>query len=136
MMLRFETQRKRQETHALRAVRWAWEMQAFAEEVDRSGEAGEIGFHIGIGISTGVVRIGTVRAQKRIQATAIGDAVNTASRLQNATKEVGRSILLGPNTYALVKEFIEAEPLGEISVKGKQEPLTIYCPLRIRGEKS
>lgn len=122
------------ERHALRAVRWAWEMQAAAQRIHDSGIAGDIGFRIGVGICTGVVRVGTVGAKTRIQPTVIGDAVNTASRLQGITKEVGRGIVMSESTFAQVKDWVEAELVGEVSVKGKQEALKVYCPLRMTVE--
>jgi adenylate cyclase len=99
--------------------------------LDRSGIAGEVGFRIGIGLSAGTVRIGMVGAKDRLQATAIGDAVNVASRLQEATKTVGRPILMSHAAYLLVADQIEAEPMGELSVRGKQEPQAVYYPIRV-----
>ncbi len=129
MMLRFEAPGKTRGDHnAIRAVRWAFAMQKFALELNDSGEAGDTGFRIGIGIATGTVRVGTVSAKRRIQATVIGDAVNLASRLQNATKEVQRQILMDHTTFEIVKESIAVEPLVPITVKGKQEPVSIYSP--------
>ncbi len=122
----------RQEPNALRAVRWAMAMQEFAAKLDRSGIAGEIGFRIGIGLSAGTVRIGMVGAKNRLQATAIGDAVNLASRLQNATKTVGRPILMSHAAYLEVADRIEVEPMGELTVRGKQELQAVYYPLRIK----
>jgi adenylate cyclase len=120
--------------HALRAVRWALAMQEAAARISASGLAGEIGFRVGVGMCTGPVRVGTVGARSRIQHTLIGDAVNTASRLQTATKELGRSIVMAESTMARVRDFVEAEELGEVRVKGKRDPLRVYCPLRVASE--
>jgi adenylate cyclase len=119
------------EPHALRAVRWALAMQEAAVRISESGLAGKIGFQVGVGICTGPVRVGTVGARSRIQHTVIGDAVNTASRLQTATKELGRTIVIADSTMAQARDRVEAEPLGEVRVKGKQEPLRVYCPVRV-----
>jgi adenylate cyclase len=130
IMLFFEG-KTREGSHALRAVRWALTMQDFARRQDQSGVTGKIGFRIGVGISSGKVRVGTVGAEKRIQGTVIGDAVNVAARLQEATKTVGRPILISRSTYDSIEFQVDAELLGEITVKGKQEPLTVYYPRKI-----
>ncbi len=119
------------EPHALRAVQWALAMQEAAERISESGLAGKIGFAVGVGICTGRVRVGTVGARSRIQHTVIGDAVNTASRLQSATKELQHGIVIAESTYAQVGDRIEVETLGEVRVKGKQDPLRVYCPTRV-----
>jgi len=127
MMLYFEAKRGR-EPHVLRAVRWALAMQEQAAAIDRSGDAGETGFKIGIGVAAGPVRFGRVQARQRLQHTVIGDAVNLASRLQSATKELGVGILLSGAGYERIKDSVDAERLGEIAVKGKQEPQVVYHP--------
>ncbi len=129
IMLYFR-ERRGPESHALRAVRWALAMQEAAAQISSSGLAGETGFSVGVGICTGRVRVGTIGARSRIQHTVIGDAVNTASRLQTATKELHRSIVIAESTFLLVRDSVEVEVLGEVRVKGKQEPLRVYCPVR------
>ena len=79
---------------------------------------------IGIGINTGEAIIGNMGSSSRFDYTAIGDAVNTAARLESATKEVGVDLLIGENTkqncnYKL--QFLEA-----IKVKGKAQSLNVY----------
>ncbi|MBI3912086.1 MAG: adenylate/guanylate cyclase domain-containing protein [Armatimonadetes bacterium] len=130
IMLYFEA-RRGAEPHPLRAVRWALAMQEEAQRISDSGIAGEMGFRVGVGIATGMVRVGTVGARKRIQHTVIGDAVNTASRLQWVAREVGRGIIMSESTFTRVADRVEAERIGEVRVKGKAEPLMIYCPLRV-----
>ena len=78
--------RKGFEHHAVRAVRWAFALQEACGRITDSGLAGEIGFRVGVGMCTGKVRVGTVGAKRRIQHTVMGDAVNTASRVQALTK--------------------------------------------------
>lgn len=130
IMLYFQAIRGR-EPHEMRAVRWALEMQESARRIEESGAAGAIGFQVGVGIASGKVRIGSVGARRRIQHTLIGDAVNTASRLQDLTKQRDTPILIGERTYARIRDQIEAEPFGEVTVKGKQDPLRVYGPIRI-----
>ena len=79
---------------------------------------------IGIGINTGEAVIGNMGSDTRFDYTAIGDAVNTAARLESATKEAGADILIGESTESLCGyQLRELEP---IYVKGKQKPLKIF----------
>tara|TARA_B000000475_G_C15802666_1_gene368199 strand:- start:220 stop:681 length:462 start_codon:yes stop_codon:yes gene_type:complete len=79
---------------------------------------------IGIGINTGEAVIGNMGSSSRFDYTAIGDAVNTAARLESATKEVGTDLLIGENTKQ--KSNYKLQLLKPIKVKGKTEELKIY----------
>ena len=79
---------------------------------------------IGIGINTGYAIIGNMGSETRFDYTAIGDAVNTAARLESATKEAGADILIGKNTEKAI-EF-NLTPLDPIKVKGKSQPLEVF----------
>ena len=57
-----------------------------------------LGIAIGIGINTGEAVIGNMGSDTRFDYSAIGDAVNTAARLESATKEVGVDLIIGENT--------------------------------------
>ena len=79
---------------------------------------------IGIGVNSGEAVIGNMGSDTRFDYSAIGDAVNTAARLESATKEVGEDILIGENT-AKNCDF-ELKSLKPIKVKGKKNYLKIY----------
>lgn len=113
----------KQEPGAVRAVRWAWEMQ-------RAGE--QIGIQMGIGIASGLAREGFIGTAGRMQRTVIGDVVNLASRLQDATKTLETPILLSEGSSSQLAEAITAEPLGEITVRGKQIPVRVFRPARMQ----
>ncbi|WP_374686434.1 AAA family ATPase [Promineifilum sp.] len=75
-----------------------------------------------IGINTGPVSLGQVGSDAG--QTAIGDAVNVASRLKEAAAESG--VYVSHDTYRLVGDLFRAEALGQVSVKGRQAPITVY----------
>ena len=79
---------------------------------------------IGIGINSGEAIIGNMGSDQRFDYTAIGDAVNTAARLESSTKEVGKDLIIGQNTKQ--KSKFKLKLLKPIKVKGKAKALEIY----------
>ena len=79
---------------------------------------------IGIGVNTGEAVIGNMGSNNRFDYSAIGDAVNTAARLESATKEAGVDILIGETTAK--KMPFDLTLLAPIKVKGKAKPLKVY----------
>ena len=79
---------------------------------------------IGIGINTGDAVIGNMGSESRFDYTAIGDAVNTAARLESATKERNVDLLIGESTESLCGYHLKK--LESIKVKGKTKALEIY----------
>jgi len=78
---------------------------------------------IGIGVNTGEAIIGNMGSNTRFDYSAIGDAVNTAARLESATKEAGVDLLIGESTRAKV---LEATFCKKMYVKGKKDALKVY----------
>jgi len=78
----------------------------------------------GIGVNTGTVVAGNMGSIDRLEYSVIGDAVNTAARLASVTP--GRRVWIGEETFELVKDYIDATPLGPLSLKGKHEEFQAY----------
>jgi len=107
------------EDDAERAVRAALRMQ---ETVAGFDAAGGIGIRVRIGVNTGEVLVGGISAGDDY--TAMGDVVNTASRLQTAA-EPG-SVLVGLPTYDATREVIVYRSLGQLHARGREELVTAY----------
>jgi class 3 adenylate cyclase len=81
-------------------------------------------FHLRIGINTGYCTVGNFGSEDRMDYTIIGSAVNLTARLQSQADIDG--ILLGHETYSLVKDEVTAEEQAPIKVKGVAEPVRCY----------
>jgi len=109
------------EDHEEKAVKTAIEMQEAIKELNK-----ELPHEIAIGVGTqsGYAVIGNMGSSTRFDYSAIGDAVNTAARLESATKEAGVDILIGEKTAQSVNYKLKS--LKAIKVKGKTKALKIY----------
>ena len=98
-------------------------MEALNQEMKQEGLP-EIA--IGIGINSGNAVIGNMGSESRFDYTAIGDAVNTAARLESATKEQKVDLLIGESTSKASVKVLNL--VNEIYVKGKEKGLRVYTP--------
>jgi adenylate cyclase len=115
--------------HARNAVFAALAMQATCEALNAKFAArGWPRLNLGIGINSGMVRVGDMGSRVRRAYTVMGDAVNVASRLEGRTKHYRVGILVGESTRNAVKDVVFRE-VDRIRVKGREEPLTVYEPL-------
>jgi adenylate cyclase len=83
---------------------------------------------IGIGINTGSVITGAIGSTRALQYTAIGDAMNVASRLVNLASP--GEVIISEHTYRYVSDRIDATALPPVKVKGKADELKVY---RVNG---
>jgi two-component system sensor histidine kinase ChiS len=84
--------------------------------------------HLGIGLHTGVLMLGTVGESQRMDGTVISDAVNVAARLEDLTKRYQCGLIVSEETF---KRFENPDdypyrPLGKVRVKGKRQVISIY----------
>lgn len=114
------------EDHALRAVMAALMIQetinAYNEQL-KSGHDVEI--RLRLGLNTGLVVVGRIGDDLRMDYTAVGDTTNVAARLQSLA-EPG-TILIGEATQRLVEGYIRSEAQGPVQVKGRIEPVQVYA---------
>ena len=118
--------------HALNAIRCAAEMDAFAEDYRRANA------HLGLGVTrigvhTGVASVGNFGGRRRFHYTAMGDAMNTAARLESINKRLGTRITvseaarLSALRYAdETRGLAELRPVGRVMLKGKVEPVAVW----------
>jgi predicted ATPase/class 3 adenylate cyclase len=111
------------EDDAERAVRAALKM----EETFKEG-LGSLPIRLKVGINSGQVLLSAIGTQGEF--TAIGDTVNTASRLVNSAN--GGDILISHDTYELVRGVFDVQKQTLVTVKGKAEPLQTYLVQRVR----
>ena len=90
-----------------------------------------IDFNVRVGINTGLVVVGAVGSDLRMEYSALGDAINLAARMEQ-TAEPG-TIQIAEETYKLVKHLFDFETLAPIEVKGKAEPVHAYRVLARRA---
>jgi len=118
-----------QPDHARRAVAAALEMSAALDEF--RGELGTLGaaLDIGIGVHTGSAVVGFIGSEERLDYTAIGDTVNSASRIEGLTKGLSR-ILVSEATRHAAGERFEWIDHGLHRAKGRGEELHLFQPRR------
>jgi len=115
--------------HAKHALHAAFEIISSLEQLNLDFQSrGWPELRIGVGINTGVMRVGDMGSQFRKAYTVMGDAVNLGSRLEGLTKEYGVHIIVSQFTRAAVPDITYRE-LDKVRVKGKDEPVLIYEPL-------
>ena len=115
--------------HARNGVLAGLEMQKGCEMLNSKFAArGWPTIKIGVGINSGNVRVGDMGSQERRAYTAMGDAVNVASRLEGRTKHYGVGVLVGEATRNAIGDVVFRE-VDRIRVKGKDAAVTVYEPM-------
>lgn len=111
-----------------RAVQAALDIVHGAEKVNvkiKEKIGREVAF--GVGVNCGKAVVGNIGCETRMDYTAIGDTVNTAARLEG--KALGGQVVISENLRQRLHGRIITEPLGEMALKGKAEPLAVHSVL-------
>jgi class 3 adenylate cyclase/tetratricopeptide (TPR) repeat protein len=119
------------EDHAYRAVSSALAIQRSLDKYsDKIKKEIGINLKIRIGINTGLVVVGRIGSDLRMDYTATGDTTNLASRLESLA-EPGK-VFISDSTYKLVQDYFDVKSLGHVAVKGRTSPVMAY---RVKGIK-
>jgi class 3 adenylate cyclase len=114
---------ERRADHAERAVAAALEISSLVREHYRGRVA------VGVGVNSGNVVAGTVGGGGRIEFTVIGDTVNTAARVETATRETGDDVLITDTTRErLCSSGLEFEARPPVPLKGKRALVRLWAP--------
>ena len=117
------------EDDALRAVKTAVGIQQALQVLREEDKAvRELG--LGVGIFTGYAVVGNLGSEQIMNYTVIGDAPNSAMRLQE--NALSGQVLIDAVTYEAVLDFVEAKSLEPLMLKGKKAPVTAYEVLGLR----
>jgi adenylate cyclase len=111
----------------LNAVKTAMEMRTELARLCAKWESeGLPAIDIGIGIHTGEAVIGNIGSEKRIEYTAIGDAVNVAARIEQLTKELKTPVLISETTIVAIRDKFDFKDFGAQTIRGRVETINVY----------
>lgn len=121
------------EDDAKQAVACALAMQSRINLINSwAVEQGHPSIELHIGMEAGEVTVGNLGSQQRLAYTALGPAVNLAARLEEHAGVLSEPVLVGPGLASLLKldRDLELASLGEVSLKGIGQPVSIWRPVR------
>ncbi|HNB53615.1 MAG TPA: adenylate/guanylate cyclase domain-containing protein, partial [Anaerolineales bacterium] len=119
-----------------------------ADDPERGARAGfetvqtlkALGMEAFVGVTTGLTFSGVIGSDRRREYTMMGDTVNLAARLMQATKNpdtslhmAGGPVLCDLNTYVGANASLQFEVIPPIKVKGKRQPIPVFQPIRVRN---
>jgi adenylate cyclase len=123
-----------QENHPELALLCALDMRERFESLRRKwkSESNE-SWEIGIGINIGEVLVGNIGAPgRKMEYTVIGDNVNITHRIMDLTRGNEGNIIISGSLYKRVKDMVDADEIGDILLKGKEEPVML---ISVKGLK-
>jgi len=116
--------------HAAKAVRAAMLMKKKLEDMRPDFQKRQMPeIVVGIGIHTGMVSVGNFGSNERFDYTAMGDAVNLASRLEGINRYYGTEILISGYTRGLLGKQFACRYVDRLQVKGRSQWVDIYEPI-------
>lgn len=121
-----------QEDHAQRAVRMAVAMRDRFEQLRRRWIKLGYELGLGIGIATGYATLGRIGFEGRYDYGMVGTTVILASRL--SSEALPGQILLSHRAFVATEDLVEAEPVGQLNLKGFSKPIAAVNVVRLRAE--
>lgn len=126
--------------HAGRAVQCAVEMDAFTQQFMAQQRVQGLPWgETRIGVHTGEVIVGNMGGERRFDYTAVGDAMNTAARLEGLNKYLPTRICISLDTkqamHARPTEHVQLCPVAEVVLKGREKPVCVFTPLHCVDEE-
>ncbi len=98
-------------------------------------ERGQPEFKIGIGLNYGLVTVGNIGTEKKLDYTVIGDPVNVASRLEGLTKRYDTPLIVSETVHARLPPGSFSRMLDRVQVKGRTGGVAIYAAARRLSER-
>ena len=118
------------ENHAEMAVKTSIEIELLGDELeDKMKNMGLPRVKFGTGVNTGICIVGNMGSESRMDYSVVGDAVNLGARLEAQTRQEDTPIIISESTYKQCPASISCRQLGEVKVKGKEQPVKMYAPL-------
>jgi class 3 adenylate cyclase len=114
-----------------RAVRMAIAMRDRAADLAEAWRRHGHDLGLGVGVARGYATIGRIGFEGRFDYGAVGSVVNMASRLGNAA--AAGQILISLRVFAEVEDIVEAEPAGELELKGFHGPQPVFDLIAVKG---
>ena len=126
----------RHKDDALQSVLAGIEMsEALGQFNAQQRELGKPEFRIGVGINYGVVTVGNIGTEKKMDYTIIGDMVNLASRMEGLTKKYHQPLLISESLHQKVKDEVDCRLIDTVAVKGKTKGVRIYTVKKSLAEE-
>lgn len=118
------------EDHTEKAVRMAMEMQARVKDLRRGWIKKGYDLDLGVGMAAGYASLGTIGFEGRMDYGAVGNVTILASRLSSEAE--GGQTLTDQKTLSKIEDLVEAEPLGELQLKGLVRPTTTFKVVKLK----
>jgi adenylate cyclase len=126
----------RHKDDALQSVLAGIEMNEMLEQFNaEQRKIGKPEFRIGVGINYGVVTVGNIGTEKKMDYTIIGDMVNLASRMEGLTKKYQQPLLISESLHQKVHEQIPCRLIDTVAVKGRAKGVRIYSAKKTLNEQ-
>ena len=119
------------DTHTEQAARMAVEMRERVKELRTGWIKKGYELDLGVGLAAGYATLGSIGFEGRMDYGAVGNVTNLTARLCDEAK--GGQILTNQRTLSKIEELAEAEPVGELHLKGFGRPVLAFNILRLKA---